>query len=75
MLRRLKARSNLLWVFMGDFNDLLAQSEKRGGQRHPECLIHGFRDAVNYGGLREVEMSSYQFTWERSVLKRSSIGS
>ena len=28
--------------------------------------MHGFRDVVNYGGLREIVMTGYQFTWERS---------
>ena len=53
-------------VLHRDFNDVLAQLENRGGQKHSDHLIHGFQEAMNYGGLRKVEMSGYQFTWERS---------
>ena len=31
LLRGLKARSDLPWCVIGDFNDLLAQGEKKGG--------------------------------------------
>ena len=44
---------------IGDFNNLLAQSKKMGGSRYPNDLIYGFREAVCFGGLREVVMKSY----------------
>ena len=68
LLRWLKTRSEfqLQWCCLGDFNDLLAHSEKKGGSRYPSRLIQGFRDAVRYGGLKEVVMKGYPFTWEQS---------
>ena len=56
LLKEMKSHSNMAWCVVGDFNDLMAQAEKRGGLRHPNYLIQGFRDAVNYGGLSEVPM-------------------
>ena len=33
---------------------------------HPNDLIQGFREAVEYCGLRDLRMEGYPFTWERS---------
>ena len=59
-------RSDLPWCCMGDFNDLLTQSKKRGRLMHPNYLIQGFREAVEYYGLRDLGMEGYSFTWEKS---------
>ena len=56
LLKEMKSHPKIAWCVVGDFNDLMAQAEKRGGLRHPNYLIQGFRDAVNYGGLSEVPM-------------------
>ncbi|XP_031096875.1 uncharacterized protein LOC116001121 [Ipomoea triloba] len=65
LLRSLAGRSSLLWVVIGDFNDLLFQSEKRGGIPHPDNLLRGFGEAVEDCGLAQLPMRGYQFTWER----------
>ena len=36
------------------------------GRKQPNYLINGFREAIADCGLREVLMSDYPFTWERS---------
>lgn len=51
---------------MGDFNDIMHQDEKRGGNPQPMRLISGFREAVEASGLRDFGFNGYQFTWERS---------
>ncbi|XP_031104402.1 LEAF RUST 10 DISEASE-RESISTANCE LOCUS RECEPTOR-LIKE PROTEIN KINASE-like 2.4 [Ipomoea triloba] len=51
---------------MDDFNDILHQDEKRGGNPQPMRLIKGFRDAVEPSELRDYSFDGYQFTWERS---------
>jgi len=65
LLRSLAHRSPLPWVVLGDFNDLLYQSEKRGGNPHPESLLQGFGDAMDDCNLAQLPMRGYQFTWER----------
>ncbi|XP_019150943.1 PREDICTED: uncharacterized protein LOC109147742 [Ipomoea nil] len=66
MLRRLAGESLLPWVIMGDYNDLLHQSDKRGRAPHPPWQINGFRDAVADCGLLEMPFDGVQFTWTRS---------
>lgn len=57
--------SNLLWIVIGDFNDLIRQSEKKGGRPHPNALLHGFANTLDLCGLYDLGMSGYTFTWDR----------
>lgn len=66
LLKSLAGRSNLPWAILGDFNDILLQSEKKGGNPQPTWLMDGFRDAVNHCGLSDFPFEGHQFTWERS---------
>ncbi|XP_057791345.1 uncharacterized protein LOC131008488 [Salvia miltiorrhiza] len=66
-LRRLAGISPLPWVVMGDFNDLLDPGEKRGRVEHPNWLFQGFRSAVIDGGISDIPLSGYQFTWSRGL--------
>lgn len=65
LLCSLKDKSDLPWVVIGDFNDLLRQTEKKGGRPHPNALLHGFADALEYCNLFDLGMCGYSFTWER----------
>ncbi|XP_019191691.1 PREDICTED: uncharacterized protein LOC109186215 [Ipomoea nil] len=65
LLTNLATRSNLPWLLMGDFNDLLHHHEKRGRHPHPEWLLRGFRHAVDSAGLRGLFFEGHQFTWEK----------
>ncbi|XP_031124166.1 uncharacterized protein LOC116026880 [Ipomoea triloba] len=65
LLRSLAGRSALPWVVIGDFNDLLFQAEKRGGNPHPDNLLRGFGEVVEECGLAQLPMQGYPFTWER----------
>ena len=51
---------------MGDNNDILAQSEKKGRLSHLNYLVQGFREAVDQCGLLDLGMEGYLFTWEKS---------
>ncbi|XP_019190821.1 PREDICTED: uncharacterized protein LOC109185297 [Ipomoea nil] len=50
---------------IGDFNELLFQYEKRGGNPHPNRLLRGFGETIEYCGLAQLPMDGYQFTWEK----------
>ncbi|XP_019154282.1 PREDICTED: uncharacterized protein LOC109150753 [Ipomoea nil] len=65
LLSGLKEKSALPWVVVGDFNDLLYQHEKRGGNPHPVGLLRGFGDTVHNCGLVQLPMRCHQFTWEK----------
>ncbi|KAL8527689.1 hypothetical protein ACS0TY_005506 [Phlomoides rotata] len=65
LLRQLSGVDGLHWVCIGDYNDLLSSSDKRGRVEHPQWLFSGFRDAVNDCGLVDVPLTGYSFTWFR----------
>ncbi|RVW43273.1 hypothetical protein CK203_105923 [Vitis vinifera] len=50
---------------IGDFNELMHQSEKRGNHPHPGSLIEAFRQAVTDCGLSDLGYVGYAYTWER----------
>ncbi|XP_019158162.1 PREDICTED: uncharacterized protein LOC109154879 [Ipomoea nil] len=51
---------------MGDYNDILHQSEKMRRNLHPNWLIAGFNDAVADSGLMDFPFQGNQYTWVRS---------
>ncbi|XP_050211630.1 uncharacterized protein LOC126661804 [Mercurialis annua] len=51
MIKRLSTSSKLPWCLMGDFNDILAQEEKRGGVSQPNWLLDGFLSTMVESGL------------------------
>ncbi|XP_019189996.1 PREDICTED: uncharacterized protein LOC109184450 [Ipomoea nil] len=65
LLRRLRDRSSLPWIVVGDFNDIACLSEKRGAHSHPEPLIEGFNDALGDCRPNDLGMLGGRFTWER----------
>ncbi|XP_019179523.1 PREDICTED: uncharacterized protein LOC109174723 [Ipomoea nil] len=66
LLDTLKTRSLLPWVVIGDFNNLLFQYEKRGGNPYPDNLLRGFGETLDGCGLMQLPMRGHQFTWEKS---------
>ena len=67
LLRSLHSRSSLPWCVIGDMNDLLEESDKKGNVEHPAWLFRRFRDAVLDYGLIDIPLASYPFTWERDA--------
>uniref|UniRef100_A0A803PII9 Reverse transcriptase domain-containing protein n=1 Tax=Cannabis sativa TaxID=3483 RepID=A0A803PII9_CANSA len=66
LLRTRFARSVAPWCIMGDFNHVLHQCEKRGGNPYPTWLIEGFQEVVQQCGLCDLDMLGRLFTWEKS---------
>jgi exonuclease III len=66
-LRQLAQVSNLPWCVLGDFNDILSPSEKKGRTDRAPYLINGFRSAVLDSGLADVHMEGYLYTWFKSL--------
>lgn len=65
VLLELTNSSNVPWVIMGDFNDLLSKEEKSGGIPHPNWLYQGFRKAIVDSNLSDISMTSHKLTWSR----------
>lgn len=56
LLRYLKRLQPLTWLVLGDFNDIVDNLEKVGGNPRTEHQLKGFREAIkecNLGGLGE----------------------
>ena len=59
LLRALAIRSSLPRVYIGDFNDLLSPSDKKGGVAHPGWLFRGFHGALTDCSLNELFLHGY----------------
>ncbi|GKV02677.1 hypothetical protein SLEP1_g15075 [Rubroshorea leprosula] len=58
-------QESLSWLVCGDFNDLLSQGEKIGGNLQPYWMIQGFNETIAACGLTEVQMVGGNFTRKR----------
>ncbi|KAK3221989.1 hypothetical protein Dsin_009014 [Dipteronia sinensis] len=63
LLRRLKSMSCHPWVCAGDFNEILEDSEKVGGNQRPRFLIENFRTALDDCSLQDIGFTGPSFTW------------
>lgn len=57
LLRSLENNNHVPWCIFGDFNDLLYASDKKGNHSHPQNLFDGFRLAIEYCGLTEIDLT------------------
>ncbi|XP_074337125.1 uncharacterized protein LOC141674298 [Apium graveolens] len=65
MIRSLAERSSIPWCLIGDFNDMVAANEKRGGHVHPRSLMQGFSETIFECGLMDLGFEGEEFTWEK----------
>ena len=54
LIRNLSNRCDLPWVIIGDFNELLHNNEKEGGNARLEGQMKFFRDTINCCELRDL---------------------
>ena len=67
LLRDLSDLDSLPWVnIIGDFNEILNNSEKIGGAIRSERQMRGFRDALGYGDLLDMGFHGVMPTWGNS---------
>lgn len=66
LLRNLAVQSTLLWIILGDFNDILRASDKKGKNKQPNWMINGFKEAMFDCGVSDLPMEGHPFTWEKS---------
>ena len=65
ILINLNPKSNFPWCIVGDFNDILTNSKKKGRVRHPPSLIAGFQTMVQQCGIFDIPLIGHPYTWER----------
>ena len=72
-LKHLRTTSSLLWLIIGDFNELMGMSKKEGGSNRPRQQMENFVEAVNWCGLRDIGFIGPKFTWLYERSDRSQI--
>ncbi|XP_050281349.1 uncharacterized protein LOC126722235 [Quercus robur] len=63
VLRHLASQYNLLWVCIGDFNEIVKVEEKLGGAIRSEKKMQDFRDCQDFYGLKDLGFTGLPFTW------------
>ncbi|XP_074314641.1 uncharacterized protein LOC141649868 [Silene latifolia] len=63
LLRILSRQSDLPWVCIWDFNEILFYNEMKGGSR-AQWQMNNFHEAVNDCGLQDVAWEGYKFTFD-----------
>ncbi|XP_042939567.1 uncharacterized protein LOC122274609 [Carya illinoinensis] len=63
LLRRLKPREQEPWCVVGDFNEILIQTEKVGGRQRAELQMNQFRGALEDTMLYDLGCRNGFYTW------------
>ena len=73
----LAIRSSLPWVCIGDFNDLISPSYKKGGVAHPDWIFRGFHGVlmvmVLLGSRVGVLLIGFKKSWIGALLQRTDL--
>lgn len=63
MISRLGANRGDPWLLGSDFNEILYDSDKRGGAACEAKYMSDFRDCLDFNGLRELDSKGSKYTW------------
>ncbi|KAL9141797.1 hypothetical protein ABFS82_14G128000 [Erythranthe guttata] len=63
LIRTLNSQYDIPWLVGGDFNEILANSEKSGGSPRLPSSIAAFRSALDECGLSDLGFTGPNFTW------------
>lgn len=55
LIQSLSSHSSLPWCIVGDFNDMLSATDKKGQIPHPQWLFDGFKNVISTCALTEVD--------------------
>ena len=53
----------MLWVCIGDLNEITCLGEKSGGPIKPERQMKKFRECLDFYALKDLSFSRFPFTW------------
>lgn len=65
LLRRLDSMNNLAWLCVGDFNEIVDQSEKQGGSERNHRQMKIFKQSIDDCGLCDLGYTGNKFTWSK----------
>ncbi|KAL2927764.1 putative D-xylulose kinase A [Bienertia sinuspersici] len=63
LLRCLGSQSDMPWMLFDDFNEVLYETKKRGGNPCDLNSVQRFREVADELGLRDMGIEGYDFTW------------
>jgi exonuclease III/phage terminase Nu1 subunit (DNA packaging protein) len=66
LMRTLHHQSNLPWLCVGDFNEIMFNYEKQGGVPRPQICMDRFRDALLFCNLNDLGFEGDIFTWRNN---------
>lgn len=61
VIHSLDSMSSSPWCIIGDFNDMLDSSDKKGRVDLPNWLLNGFREVVHDYSLFDLPLEGYQY--------------
>jgi hypothetical protein len=68
-IRSIKGDSSTPWLIMGDFNEILYNSEKEGGRPRTQRQLQAFHDMLSECALNDVGFVGDLFTWRRGQIR------
>ena len=63
LLKSLSNYSQLPWLVIGDFNELVGLSEKESGASRPASQMERFKEVIDVCGLKDLGFIGPRFTW------------
>jgi hypothetical protein len=66
LLRNLHAQSDLPWLVLGDFNEILFAGEKEGGPARAQGAMDAFRRTLEHCELEDLGYVGDPFTWRNN---------
>ena len=60
---------DLPWLMVGDFNEILSNNEKEGGNIRPQRCMQQFRDCLFDCNLEDLGFIGDKFTWRRGRIR------
>ncbi|KAJ7949920.1 Ribonuclease H [Quillaja saponaria] len=69
LLHQLSTANQLPWLFVGDFNAMIANEEKKCGEPPPFHLLQSFRDTIQDLNLEDLGYEGNPFTWSNGRME------
>ncbi|XP_021747551.1 uncharacterized protein LOC110713405 [Chenopodium quinoa] len=73
LLEDLARQSDEAWVCIGDFNEILFESEKKGGRDRALWQMENFREAIDVCHLCDVHAEGYEFTYDNGQIDEDNV--
>lgn len=73
LLNSLGETKGMPWMVFGDFNQVLGQVEKNGGNPITYSQVQGFQEAIQTNKLLDLGFAGHDFTWTNGQAGESNI--